>query len=611
MHLFSEPYSAKGGIDARAARRAIGRPRLDPWALFVRELMQNSWDARGQSTSIDFFVDAYSLDEAQHDMLRSEIFVDLPPEGLSLGEALEDETVSLLVVTDRGTRGLGGPTRADLGTSLNVRTDFVDFARNVGRATAKGYGGGTYGFGKGVLWDASFAGTVLLFTRTRVDGRPVSRFMAIGLGDDYTESGMRFTGRHWWGLPSELTGAEPVSGGEAERLARSLGMTRLLEAESTGTSLAVVAPMAMGSAETVLDIMRSVAEGAMWSAWPHMIDLGSGPSIRFAFTCEGEEVPTPDPTSHQRLRHFVDAYRRVTNLAAGNPVPPGYPWSDHALQAQRPVAPLGHLAFRSYRETTASDDPVESSRHVALMRSPRFIVKYLPAPLDPRGLSLAGVFIAEESLDADFAKSEPVAHDDWLPENLQLEKFARNPVKQALDRISEALKRKFDPQVDDDADVGHEGAARLARNLGGLLVGFDGGGAEVQPLGRSRPGAKPTGRRRSKVTVATPPRLEEDAEGITATFSVHVQALGDDPIRLRALASTVLEGGALETAADRALGLPAPAVESWTAASGRSIPLDSAGSPRVPLASDDYFVTVRVPADTAVALEVQVDEVMS
>ncbi|OLT31033.1 hypothetical protein BJF82_02465 [Kytococcus sp. CUA-901] len=61
MHLFSEPYNASGNIDARAAGKALGQPRLPHWHIFLRETLQNSWDARlSESGTIDFRVEAWT-----------------------------------------------------------------------------------------------------------------------------------------------------------------------------------------------------------------------------------------------------------------------------------------------------------------------------------------------------------------------------------------------------------------------------------------------------------------------------------------------------------------------------------------------------------------------
>ena len=347
LDLYSEPYRPEGNIDARAARRALGHPpQLGAWALFLRETLQNSWDARtAPDGRIAFRVDAFFPDRSQTRALRDEVFATLPP-AKAMGEFKPTQELPVLVVTDHGTRGLGGPTRADL--AQTERSDFVDFIRNVGRAEDKELGGGTYGFGKGVLYEASVCSTIIVFTRTTVADRQVSRLMAVQLGSSYENSRKRFTGRHWWGLASDLTGAEPMTGRSAEALASRLGLTFIPEGE-TGTSIMVIGPMARKDDETLAEIVEQIANAAVWWAWPHMIGTGgSGLStIDFTFTHQGEVVELPDPRSHPVLKHYVDAYRRAVDLAAGASPTEGWPWVDKPVRAGHGGrVQLGVLSYR-------------------------------------------------------------------------------------------------------------------------------------------------------------------------------------------------------------------------------------------------------------------------
>ena len=46
LSRYSEPFAASGGMGARTTRRALGARTLSFWELFLRETLQNSWDAR-------------------------------------------------------------------------------------------------------------------------------------------------------------------------------------------------------------------------------------------------------------------------------------------------------------------------------------------------------------------------------------------------------------------------------------------------------------------------------------------------------------------------------------------------------------------------------------
>ena len=45
-----------GDIDGVGAKRLLGTPNINPAWVLVREMGQNSWDARGTSPSIDFIL---------------------------------------------------------------------------------------------------------------------------------------------------------------------------------------------------------------------------------------------------------------------------------------------------------------------------------------------------------------------------------------------------------------------------------------------------------------------------------------------------------------------------------------------------------------------------
>src|SRR6202030_424874 len=99
--------------------------------------------------------------------------------------------------------------------------------------------------------------TVVIYTRTMMTGLDGSRLIAMAIGDnEYTEYGVRYTGRHWWGdFDSRRQLAEPLWGPEADNVAFNLGMHKLIDG-ITGTAILVVAPRSPGSqsSENLADI---------------------------------------------------------------------------------------------------------------------------------------------------------------------------------------------------------------------------------------------------------------------------------------------------------------------------------------------------------------------
>jgi hypothetical protein len=196
----SERFPPSGGVGAQAAHRALGPPRLGFWELFLRETIQNSWDARiSPEGPISFGIHAWHAPPAQRAFLRDTILTDPPPQ-LRIPAILASDPLPLLAVCDSGTWGLSGPTRADVDPASvpGGRTDFVDLIRDTGRRASKGLAGGTYGFGKAVLCQASAISTMVIYTRTSLPGLDASRLIAMAIGtDEYQDQGVRYTGRSW------------------------------------------------------------------------------------------------------------------------------------------------------------------------------------------------------------------------------------------------------------------------------------------------------------------------------------------------------------------------------------------------------------------------------
>jgi hypothetical protein len=659
LDLVSERFHPGGAIDARAARRALGQPDLGFWELFLREALQNSWDARmSDADPVRFSVDAWSATRRQRQALRQVVFANIV--GLpQLQATLAGGSLDLLVVSDSGTRGLGGPTRADE-TWRGDRNDFADFVRNIGRDERKGYGSGTYGFGKGVFYDASLCGTVVVYSRTVVRGHQTSRLIAIALGEQFDHRGVRYTGRHWWGRRDRAI-AEPLTGKNADELAASLGFDRLLAAP-TGTAVMVLAPQ-LEPAGSRQDVIRTIAQAAAWHAWPHMIPRdGRGASVLFDLTFDGSSVAVPSPGGTPELRHFAAAYRRCEDLLAGT-IPPGedWPWTLCELWGERPRQRLGVLAYLAHRPLSrASAEGGESDDirgEVALMRSPRFVVKYLTVTPHVPGKSTAGVFVADPDLDEQFARSEPPAHDDWIPKRMGLERYTRNPVRQALDRLGREFRRaRVGAMPSPEMSQHHPGAVEMASLLGDLMDGHspgtdpripDLGDFPVPargPRGRQGPrggtdtpdqrsptdrdpawkedGRDGTGtdrlrdgsdgwrqgrgpRATARLVTDTGPRLRTADGHLIVEFDVGIRfPQGARTVSVTAIPSVVVDGG---RESDAPAGAENPTVIGWgDPASGAQTPgptlrISAPGDTR-------WTVHVRQPADTAVTLEVRVEE---
>lgn len=613
---YSERFPASGGVGARTARLALGPHRLEFWELFLRETIQNSWDARTSADGpISFGVHGWTATPSQREYLRDVILTDPAPQ-LAIPAAVDSAALELLVVADSGTWGLGGPTRADIGHTsvLGGRTDFVDLVRDTGRRASKGPGGGTYGFGKAVLSEASAVSTVVIYSRTTSEGFQSSRLIAMAVGnDEYQERGIRYTGRHWWGVIEDDV-AEPILGAGADDAAAALGMHDLINGP-TGTAVMVVAPRTPGEngPADLAGIVHAIADAATEYAWPHMITSpDSDPTIEFSFTLGGTPAALRDVTTDTRLRVFAKAYTRCQSLLAGT-IDEGddWPWHLRMLRSQRPVCQLGPFVWRHHGPIAASVPDTDVRSEVALIRAPRFVVSYMDVPNHPSGQSTFGVFLADSGLDREFAEAEPPTHDAWIP--TKGKHF--DPVRRISKQIVDLLKPR---PISDIPHDGREepGVVTVASALGGLLDGQNAGGDARLPWSpppRSPPagngpqgGHRPGGRRASRqpsIRYDGQPRLLV-INGRTAVefpFTVS-RAAGQGEVRITARPDVFIDGGR-ET--DPPLGAELPELLEWRQLDTGSVSRES----DLVVTQDGesrWSVLISQPTDAAVSVAVSI-----
>ncbi|MEZ0065987.1 hypothetical protein ABIA32_001996 [Streptacidiphilus sp. MAP12-20] len=434
---FSQPYPPEGASAAEGIRNQLGRPELDLLTILVRESAQNSWDARLLSSPdpVDYRIDMWTVGPAHAGAWR-ELLADTAPVGADrfpLRETLRRGPARVLAVSDCGTRGLGGPTRAD--DAVGSERDFVSFIRNIGEPRDTALGGGTYGFGKGIFYLLSRSGTILVHSRCRTAGGGFeTRLIGCSLWKSYVAAepsgDRRYTGRHWWG---DISGGvvEPLIGPAAEATAQRLGL-RPFGAAETGTTIVVVDPN-LDELEPAA-AAAYLAETIAWHLWPKMISSGGKPpAMRFTVTCDGVEHQVPDPQEIRPLNMFVAAYEMM--LGPGG----------MTVECMRPRRYLGRLGL--VKRIMPPLEPSRASRmldiedivhHVCLMRPAELVVTYRPGPKPPSAnQGYAGVFRADEAMDEVYAKAEPPTHDAWNAQSL--DRPESTFVLTTFRRIGEAL----------------------------------------------------------------------------------------------------------------------------------------------------------------------------
>lgn len=488
LEIYSEQYSPTGNVTSEGVLNQLGRPKLDILAVLMREAVQNSWDARLPNTSsISFGVAGWTLSERQRKILKSITFRNCPPD-IDLEKLLQSsEDVQLLAIYDRKTEGLGGPTRADHFPEDNEPANFVDFLRNVGQPPDKELSGGTYGYGKAVFYKASKFHTIMVHTRCLSNQQLQSRFMGAALGYPYTEDRRRYTGRHWWGKTEDGV-IEPLLNRESELMASNLGFPSF-EKPDRGTSIVIVQPD--WGEKTPIEALNLMAEYLLWYFWPKMLVTDSGlPAIQFELSWNGEPIILPNPSEFAPLEGFVLAMNSLTNT---NQAPSFSPAEIYEIRTNQYDQYLGKLALQRFpvkeRAERVSDEtaPIrKNSHHVALMRQPELVVRYMEGyELPSNQIQYAGVFITDRTVDSIFAESEPPTHDDWISTFLG-DRRKKVFVNSAFREIRKKLDEFIRPLGTQTVPGKQTPLGAFANQLGSILPGQSGTAAFANLFARRR-----------------------------------------------------------------------------------------------------------------------------
>ncbi|MVU76452.1 hypothetical protein GPX89_04240 [Nocardia sp. ET3-3] len=488
---FSQPYPPEGASAAEGIRNQLGKPELDHLTILVRESAQNSWDARRDpGTTVDYRIDLRTVSAADAEAWRQHLLRSAPIDAhLPLRKSLQKSVIRVLSISDRGTTGLGGPTRAD--QVVDGPRDFVSFIRNIGEPRDTILGGGTYGFGKGILYLVSKPGVILVHTRCEYQGRLETRLMGAALWKSYQASEnvgqRRYTGRHWWGDNSGEV-IEPLVGANAAAMARSLGLRPFGEHE-TGTTVTLIDPDLEDTEPS--EVADYLAETIAWQLWPKMIARSDGVvPMRFTVTCDGVTHPVPDPTESHPLRLFVAAYRAMAGP------------DSREVRSLRPKRLLGCLGLQRkpavpFEATRASEIAgVERSvHHICLMRPAELVVTYWPGPKPASEfISYAGVFRADDGMDDVYASAEPPTHDSWNYQSLE-NRDHRSFVRTTFKRFGEELEGLLDLQGGGASEVAQVSLGAASDKFS-PLVGGNWGIGSATDYGRPGDTKAPVPRRR-------------------------------------------------------------------------------------------------------------------
>lgn len=589
-HWWSQPYRPDGAAAADGINKQLGTPSLDPLVVLLRETGQNSWDARADGPGISL---TYAVDRLNDSRSRAfgDLFLPGPHGDIGKVEDALSAGAAVIMVSDRGTTGLGGPTRSDVFEPGKPR-DFVNFVRNVGSARDRDLGGGTYGFGKGAFFRVSSVGTILVDTAWQTEDRIERRLIAAALGRAYDTDGLGYTGRHWWGeIRDEVI--EPLLDEAAGAVSSALGL-RGFAAGETGTDVYVLGAL-LGDNEgdertprTCEDAATVIASAALWYLWPKLIRRDGKPSIRLSVTSNGVPVNLPEPEQVPQLFPFVQSLRTL-DRGEGT-----------VLERKRPAVTVGSVAVEKDIYVNRPDRVVDAvapfsgpARHCARMRAVELVVDYYEGEQLPDPYQYAGVFRSADAefVDECFAAAEPPTHDAWVTRTLT--GTARGVVEGAARFVRDALRSVVEPAASPQSQGAAVPAGVLSHALAGLLASATGDGGSRRG-GRDRGGGGPA----SVVSSVGAARLV-----VRSGVALVAQDVRIEPSARRVVEAqgAVAVDGGLEQSPPP--GASIPTVEGWEASdgtwvAGNRLELES-GAPR------NWTVFVRPAGDSATAVRVR------
>lgn len=597
---WSQQFAQEGSAAAEGIVKQLGMPAMDPLTVLVREAAQNSWDARLPKGPVEFTISLWRLGNLS-DTWRSLLLPGPDPEAaLDLDQALRPDSF-VLVVSDRNTVGLGGPLRAGHRPPAGARPDFVQFLRNIGEPNDQKYGGGTYGFGKGIYYRVSEVSTMLVDTGTLEEGAEARRLMGSALGSSWFDGeDRRHTGRHWWGVVNDDV-PDPLLGTAASSTAKSLGLPGFRPGH-TGTDVVVLAPD-FGSVTNTDESLRTAEEAGefmassiLWHLWPKMLPNSDGQYMRFAVEVDGEPLDLPAPDRLPELSPFVDSLMRVRNGKAAAYTRKAAPQTAGFFALESAVAKTGN-ASRVLEAAKPFDGP---AHHIARMRTAELVVDYLPEIPHPNSLLCYGaVFKATQEADQYFADAEPPTHDTWIEKGLT--GTTRGVVQRARHFLRKEIDKLFAPPPPPNDDPASS-LGELASRLGGLIRTREDLEVENETTDDRKPRGT-GGRRRSgtpRVTEAPSVWFSEGRPLLRAKVLVRAS---EAERAVEADAHVVIEGGSREKTPP--VGGLTPTVLGWLSTESDAAWSDGDVLDLPPGPASEWWVCATYVPDAVVAITVR------
>lgn len=596
LDWWSQPRAAEGSTASQGIRRQLGKPRLDPLTVLIRETAQNSCDAVIGDGEIEFSVHLRRLSGRLLNNWRDLLLPEPAGSGLGIADVLASDPI-ILTISDRGTSGLGGPLRADEIPAPGERSDFVNFVRNVGDQKSGELSGGSYGFGKGILYNISRCHVVVADSVCNFRGQRQRRLIGAALGDSYQNAGRLYTGRHWLALHDSDRVPAPLLDDGAAEVAQSLALPKFAP-DATGTTVAIVG----ADLGTVGDIIRDsdvaanyIVSTMLWNLWPRM--LRERPNrLVCSVSRDGFRMEVPNPEDLPLLSPFVDAYRQVVGDGeCDSPQRKSHPRNVGRFSLRHGMAPTWE------DEILSAAAPFEgNAHHCARMRQADLVVDYVrgDAPANER-LQYGAVFRASAEANEYFAEAEPPTHDEWVLNGLS--GTARGVVQLAQTFVRDKMKMASAPVAESPAARLSAPLGHFAASFAGVIVSAAGESATAFDSADESDRTRRRSRKGSIKFVQKPTLLLENGAPVILG---EVEISGGAEGKVAWIEALLVTDEGVER--DRFDG-PGPVAIGWTSVDGQrtvggpSLPIDATTAPR-------WQIRVRPAPDTVTRVLVRLSE---
>lgn len=461
-----EHFSPNGGAGARGLRRTLSGSGLTEAYRLGREIPQNSNDA---CRDLNSGVVRLTFRLEMCDGTRRKQIADLLHADTLLSRGVLKklpDSLPLLFIEDHGTLGLGGAELADEVPAAGQKNRYVGLCMTFGDAAKDAAGGGTFGFGKSVLWNASQSRIVLFHSRFDADSATkgvTSRLVGCALFDSHANGGKKFTGRAFLGKNQSDNYTGPLTDKSADNLAAQIGFAKRPNVGDTGTSILVI-DSHFGTREH----LGKIREGIERYYWPRIVDN----RLEVRFFDGAEELQRPSPEQNSELLPYIRAYQRtIPEMNGRTQQATESTWQG---EITRQGKGLGVLSLgRADTDPVASDSGSDENSDrlydtVALIRTPRMVACYHSPYQRAVDQHFVGVFVAHDSINADLAKSEPPAHHLWDENADEMSPEGSKIVRGVIDGIKKQVREFLSRQRSREIEP-NQGCPAVDRELSDLL----------------------------------------------------------------------------------------------------------------------------------------------